>query len=169
LHTVRFVVFVAVPLVAIIGVSLLLRKIWAKRPEWRRMTDLPAFDDQDASAVKIVGDVATAAVLVVAGLGLLRAFAPVLILRKQLVEVDIVSVWVCVATGIILICLPWLIMIITTVLSVPPTLRIGSWNPVCAGIPLLAVWVLIFFALGWSRRSPRGWDWRRQPSWASGP
>ena len=61
---------------------------------------------------------------------------------------DIVSVWVCVATGIILICLPWLIMIITTVLSVPPTLRIASWNPVCAGISLMAVWVLIFFALG---------------------
>ena len=148
LHTLRFVVFVAVPL-AIIGVSLVLRKIWARRREWRRMTDLPAFDDQDASAVKIVGDVATAAVLVVAGLGLLRAFAPVLILRKQLVEVDIVSVWVCVAMGIILICLPWLIMIITTVLSVPPTLRIASRNPVCAGLALMAVWVLIFFALGW--------------------
>ena len=55
--------------------------------------------------------------LVVAGLGLLRAFAPVLILRRQLAEVDIGLVWVCVVTGLILICLPWLIMILATVLT----------------------------------------------------
>jgi TRAP-type mannitol/chloroaromatic compound transport system permease small subunit len=148
LHTLRTVVFVGVPLLAIIGVSLLLRRIWTKHPERARKAHPPEFYDQDVASVTIVGDIATAAVVVVAGLGLLRAFAPVLILRGQLVQVDIVWVWVCVGTGLILIGLPWLIMIITTVLRVPPTLRIAFWDPVRTGVSLLVVWILIFFVLG---------------------
>jgi hypothetical protein len=147
LHTLRFVVFVGVPLVAIIGISLLLRKIWGKYPKRRREVDPPRFDDQDVAAVTIVGDIATAAVLVVAGLGLLRAFAPVLILRNRLAEIDIVWVWLCVGIGVILVCLPWMIMILTTVLRVPP-LPIASWNPVTTGKWLMAGWVVIFFVLG---------------------
>ena len=123
LHTLRTVVFVGVPLVAIIGISLLLRKIWNEHPQRDRKAPPPEFDDQDVAAVTIVGDIATAAVVVVAGLGLLRAFAPVLILRGQLVQVDIVWVWVCVGTGLILIGLPWLIMIVTTALRVPQALK----------------------------------------------
>jgi hypothetical protein len=148
LHTLRTVIFVAVPLVAIIGISLLLRRIWDEQPERDRKADPPKFDDQDVAPVTIVGDIATAAVVVVAGLGLLRAFAPVLILRRQLVQVDIVLVWVCVGTGLILIGLPWLIMIVTTSLRVDPSLRIASWNPVHTGLALMAVWILIFFVLG---------------------
>ena len=156
LHTLRTVVFVGVPLVAIIGISLLLRRIWTKQPERDRKAPPPEFDDQEVAAVTIVGDIATAAVVVVAGLGLLRAFAPVLILRLQLLQVDIVWVWVCVGTGIILIVLPWLIMIATTVLhvpqnvpqSVPQTLRIASWNPVHTGVALMIVWISFFFAFG---------------------
>jgi hypothetical protein len=78
--------------------------------------------------------------VVVAGLGLLCAFAPVLILHRQLAEVDIVSVWICVGTGLLLILLPWLIMIVATVLRVPPTLQIASWNPIRTGRWLIAVW-----------------------------
>ena len=146
LHTLRFLVFVGVPLL-VIGVSLLLRKIWAKRPEWCRTTGPPEFDDHDVTAITIVGDAATAAVLVVAGLGLLRAFAPVLILQSRLTEVEIVWVWLCVAIGIILICLPWMIMILTTVLRAPP-LPIASWDPVQAGKWLMTGWVVIFFVVG---------------------
>jgi hypothetical protein len=148
LHTLRTVVFVGVPLVAIIGASLLLRRIWARNPKRARKADPPKFDDQDVAAVIIVGDIATAAVVVVAGLGLLRAFAPVLILRRQLAEVDIVSVWICVGTGLLLILLPWLIMIVTTVLRVPPTLQIASWDPTRTGRWLIAVWAGIFLGLG---------------------
>jgi hypothetical protein len=147
LHTLRFVVFVGVPLLAIIGVSVLLRKIWDKHPERGRKVDTPEFDDKEVAAVTIVGDIATAAVLVVAGLGLLRAFVPVLILRRQLTEVDIGLVWVCVIIGLILICLPWLIMIVATVLRRPP-LRMASWDPVRTGKWLMAVWTVIFFGLG---------------------
>ena len=148
LHTLRTVVFVGVPLVAIIGISLLLRKIWNEHPERDRKAPPPEFDDQDVAAVTIVGDIATAAVVVVAGLGLLRAFAPVLILRGQLVQVDIVWVWVCVGTGLILIGLPWLIMIVTTALRVPQALKIASWDPVRTGVSLMIVWILFFFVLG---------------------
>ena len=148
LHTLRTVVFLGVPLVAIIGISLLLRKIWTKHPERDRKASPPKFDDQDVAAVTIVGDIATAAVVVVAGLGLLRAFAPVLILRGQLVQVDIVWVWVCVGTGLILIGLPWLIMIVTTALHVPQTLEIASWDPVRTGVSQMIVWILFFFVLG---------------------
>ncbi|HKX15268.1 MAG TPA: hypothetical protein VJN19_08755 [Propionibacteriaceae bacterium] len=167
LHTWRTVVFIGVPLLAIIGVSLLLRWIWTKDKERERKAEPPEFDEQDVAPVTIVGDIATAAVMVVAGLGLLRAFAPVIILRKQLPQVDIVWVWVCVGTGLILIGLPWLIMIVTTVRDaylaeheaergssmarvkpVRPGLRIASWNPVYTGRLQMAVWILIFFALG---------------------
>jgi hypothetical protein len=55
LHTLRTVVFVGVPLVAIIGISLLLRKIWTKHPERNRKARPPKFDDQDVAAVTIVG------------------------------------------------------------------------------------------------------------------
>lgn len=147
LHTLRFVIFVGVPLLAIIGVSLLLRRIWAKHPERSREADPPAFDDEDVAAVTIVGDIATAAVLVVAGLGLLRAFAPVLILRNQLTEVAISWVWLFVIIGAILICLPWLIMIVVTALRVPP-LGMASWDPVRTGKWLMAGWAVIFFGLG---------------------
>jgi hypothetical protein len=148
LHTLRTLVFVGVPLVAIIGISLLLRKIWTEHLERDRKAELPEVDDQDVAPVTIVGDIATAAVLVVAGLGLLRAFAPVLILREQLVQVDMTLVWVCVGTGLILTLLPWLIMILTIGLEVPPTLRIASWDPVRTGVSLMIAWILIFFVLG---------------------
>jgi hypothetical protein len=147
LHTLRFVVFVGVPLGAIIGVSLLLRKIWATHPKRCRGDDPPRFDDEDVAAVAIVGDIATAAVLVVAGLGLLRAFAPVLILGNKLIEVDIGWVWVCVIIGLVLICLPWLIMILATALRARP-LRMATWDPVRTGKWLMAAWVVIFFGLG---------------------
>jgi hypothetical protein len=156
LHTVRLLVFVAVPLVAIIGVSLLLRRIW-RNPKRSRTSPLPAFDDKEIAAVTIVGNLATAAVLVVAGLGLIRAFAPVIIVRRscrsaiarctELAEVDMVSVWICVAIGLILILFPWLIMILWTTLAVPP-LGVADWNPVKTGRWLMVGWIIVFFVLG---------------------
>src|SRR4029453_1014573 len=156
LHTVRLLVFVAVPLVAIIGVSLLLRRIW-RNPKRSRTSPLPAFDDKEIAAVTIVGNLATAAVLVVAGLGLGRAFSPGNIVRRscrsaiarctELAEVDMVSVWICVAIGLILILFPWLIMILWTTLAVPP-LGVADWDPVKTGRWLMVGWIAVFFILG---------------------
>ena len=152
------------------GLGVAFRKILARDP-WNEVGRLIllSLTIKEVAAVTIVGDVATAAVLVVAGLGLLRAFAPVLILRRQLTEVDIGLVWVCVVIGLILICLPWLIMICGDcarpsaapdgVLRSRPDRQMadGSWT-----VHLL-----------WPRHVPgarrRCWDWRRLTSWASGP
>jgi hypothetical protein len=138
----RLAVFVAVP-VLIIATSMLLRWRWKANPP-----PVPKAPAVDPAAVRFVGDVATVAVVVVAGLGLVRAFIPLLLLDPRLhfdqFGVQISRAWVWMTVGVVGVVAPWLVLVLLRLRD--PDTRVQSWNPVRVGRLLLPFWVVVFAA-----------------------
>ena len=123
-YLLRLMVFLGVP-IGIYVVSRILRLRWQRRPSRYRPWHAPSFTDSDVAAVRFVGNVSTIAVIVVGGLGLIRAFSPVIILREQQqatpsldlldqelqVGAELVSrSWVWVIVGVTSVVVPWLVL-----------------------------------------------------------
>ena len=109
---------------------------------------------------------ATVSLLVVAGLGLIRAFIPLVILEDEL---DLASLlvdwaWIWVIVGSVAVVGPWLVLIWLKVWSAlhhpdpsrpgnsrrPTWMVVESWDPRPVGWILLSAWVIVFFALALS-------------------
>ncbi len=147
----RSLAFVGVP-VLIIGISVLIRCLWSAALSPYRP---PLMDAANLAAVRFVGNAATAAVVVVAGLGLIRAFVPIWLLRDQfgaqsatrplIVDLGQTRGWL--LTGFGGIVLPWLITIAARVAqrSLPKLTTLSSFK---VGRALFIGWFAIFAALG---------------------
>ena len=166
LHLVRLAVFVGVP-AGIVIASRVIRWWWSRNGGvGERPYQYPRVSNDLVKAAAFVGNVATVSLLVVAGLGLIRAFIPLVILEDEL---DLASLlvdwaWIWVIVGSMAVVGPWLVLIWLKVWSAlhhpdpsrpgnsrrPTWMVVESWDPRPVGWILLSAWVIVFFALALS-------------------
>ncbi len=118
----RFLIFLAVPLLLIIGGSAITRRAWdskrAKDHGWDRPYSPLQFSLEEAFAIGIAGTIAGVAAVVVGGLSLLRAFTPLVVLpASTYVSSNVESAHVrplimaLLVISAVAVIIPWLLMI----------------------------------------------------------
>ena len=179
----RLLIFVLVPLLVIVIGSWLLHLRWEKHPAEYRYDKPPTFDERELTAVRLAGNIAGIGALVVAGLSLIRAYVPLVIVPTSATLAKPWLVWMFLAIGAGTVVVPWLVGIGVVRASAKRRRRelgegkaavlrankrsvvpVGSWV-------LLGCAVVSSFCLGCSRPSPprSGSPRRPRSPWAAWP
>ena len=160
--TIRLVIFCAVSALVIV-LSLLLRRWWSKHPA-KRVPDRPQrFTTDELPTIRFTGHALALASLTIGGLGLIRSFTSMVILRPELQTAGLTTEQTgradrLFALGILAVVLPWLIGLVIAAGRRPDTTPAVSAPAVSApaGVaPLWPRWLVLaavvgtFFYVAW--------------------
>lgn len=149
----RFAVFALLPLLLIVLTSQLLRRRWKDLPNEKYPFDRPqTFDERELTAVRLAGNVAGIGIVVVGGLSLIRAFVPLVIVRRSETQADLSRVWLYLVIGLGTVVLPWLVAMVVVRVGAarperPPTKQHPKLSASAVPDFPLGSWALLLFGL----------------------
>ncbi len=154
--TIRLVIFCAVSALVIV-LSLLLRRWWSKHPA-KRVPDRPQrFTADELATIRFTGHALALASLTIGGLGLIRSFMSMVILRPELETAGLTAEQTgraerLFALGVLAVVLPWLIGLVIAMGRRPDPTPVVSSSAVAPLWPrwlVLAAVVATFFFVAW--------------------
>lgn len=145
----RLLIFAGVPFLVVVAPELIIRRRRARSSTQPGPALGPVYEDGDLSTIKTTGIIAVAVTVVVAGLGLLRSFVPLLLVGSLGTGLTIEPLAaVLIALGVVLVVVPWIAMMIWPVPgTIEPSPKVTQGSLERQGIRLLVVCSVVFLVL----------------------